>query len=142
MQTQIIQKAIVLNKSGDMLMVRRSKTDVRRPLQWDLPGGMYEDGEELMPSVRREIDEETGLRVTHLLPIYSTTRVRRWNDEEGGHISNVVFIFYKAMAESTEVELSNEHDKFQWKPINEAVNDYDYDLHKDLLKYAIKNELV
>ena len=63
MKTRIVQKAVVLNDAGEVLMLRRSKTDTRRPMQWDLPGGLREENEELLAGVEREITEETGLSV-------------------------------------------------------------------------------
>jgi 8-oxo-dGTP pyrophosphatase MutT (NUDIX family) len=141
MKTQVIQKAVIFNDSGEILMLRRSKTDVRRPGEWDLPGGLYEDGEELFESVNREITEETGLSVTDLLPVYTKTEIRSWKDGKTEHQTNAVFIFYVAKAVSTNVKLSWEHDKLQWKPIEDAVKEFEYYLHKELLEHIIKNQL-
>ena len=35
----VAQKAIIYNENGEILTIRRSKTDRKRPLTWDLPGG-------------------------------------------------------------------------------------------------------
>ena len=142
MKTRIVQKAIVVNPMGEMLMLRRSATDERRPLDWDLPGGLFEKGEELRQSIEREIDEETGLSVTDVLPIYSKTEIRNFKKAGREYTENVLFIFYSAKAQSTDVKLSFEHDKFQWKAITEAVKEFEYYLHKDTLNHIIKNELL
>jgi len=142
MKTQVVQKAVVLNKMGEMLMLRRSKTDIRRPLQWDLPGGLCEDGEELIASVNREIIEETSLKVTELMPIYAKTEIRNWKDENGQHEMNVVFIFYVGKTSSNDVRLSYEHDKFQWKPIETAQDEFEYYLHREVLKHLKENKLI
>jgi 8-oxo-dGTP pyrophosphatase MutT (NUDIX family) len=142
MKTQVVQKAIILDEKGQMLMLRRGKTDERRPLQWDLPGGLHEENEELMESVRREITEETGLQVTGLEPIYSKTEVRTWKNHGKEYTQNAVFIFYKARAASTDVKISYEHDKFQWKPVVQALEEYEYKLHGELIKYALDNDLL
>ena len=47
---------------GDrVLLVRRARAPLRG--QWSLPGGLVEVGETLSQALRREIHEETGLRV-------------------------------------------------------------------------------
>jgi 8-oxo-dGTP diphosphatase len=142
MYTRIVQKAVILDKDNRMLMLRRSNTDVRRPLQWDLPGGLYEEGEELIASVNREIDEETGLEVTDLRPIYSQTEVRNWKLDKEKKTENIVFIYYCARTGSNDVKLSLEHDKFQWKTIEEAEKEYEYKTQKEILRYIIDNQLL
>jgi 8-oxo-dGTP pyrophosphatase MutT (NUDIX family) len=142
MRSIVVQKAVVVNVEGNILLLRRSKTDVRRPLQWDLPGGMLELKEDLAQSVRREVKEESGLDVTDLLPIYATTEVRAWKDHEGAHTDSVTFIFYKASTKSGDVVLSFEHDKFQWAPLEKAINELEYDLHIKLLEYIRTNNLL
>jgi len=141
MKTRIVQKAVILHSDGDMLMLRRSKTDARRPLQWDLPGGIREKGEELLASVTREISEETGLEVSDLEPVYSKTEVRTWNDGKREHTNNVVFIFYTAHAKVKDVKLSFEHDQFEWQPMQRAVTKFEYPTQKQLLQHLLDNKL-
>jgi ADP-ribose pyrophosphatase YjhB (NUDIX family) len=51
----------VIVKGQQVLLVRRAREPLRG--QWSLPGGLVETGETLAAAVRREIAEETGLRV-------------------------------------------------------------------------------
>jgi len=51
----------VVAKGRQVLLVRRARAPLRG--QWSLPGGLVEAGETLAAAVRREIAEETGLRV-------------------------------------------------------------------------------
>jgi len=142
MKTDVIQKAVILNNKGEILMVRRSKADVRRPLQWDLPGGYLEEGEEFIASIRREIAEETALEVTDVELAYAKTEIRKWKDHEGPHVRNVIFLSYLAKAGAGDVTLSSEHDMFQWKPLAEAIEQYEYPTHRELLKHILDNQLL
>src|SRR5688572_23282078 len=100
MKTRIVQKAVVVNDDNKILILRRSKTDTRRPLQWDPPGGLCEESEQLKDSINREVLEETGLRVTRLKLSYAITDVRIWIDEKKlGHTENVIFMYYTAHSE-------------------------------------------
>ncbi len=142
MKTRVVQKAVVLNDAGEVLMLRRGKTDTRRPMQWDLPGGLREENEELLAGVEREITEETGLSVTDLSPVYAKTEIRTWNDGKTDHTENVVFIFYTAKTASKNVKLSSEHDHFEWQPIKRAIVQFEYYLHKELIQYLLDNKLL
>jgi 8-oxo-dGTP diphosphatase len=53
--------AVIVDDAGRVLLVRRGQ----EPLvgQWSLPGGALELGERLEDGVRREVEEETGLKV-------------------------------------------------------------------------------
>ncbi|MGH9434634.1 MAG: NUDIX hydrolase [Terriglobia bacterium] len=54
----------VVIRKASVLLIRRSKPPHQG--EWTVPGGMVEVGERLEAAVRREIREETGLRVEPL----------------------------------------------------------------------------
>lgn len=60
--------AVIRDGDGRVLLTQREDYEV-----WCLPGGHVEDGESLATAAKREVREETGLRVevTHLVGIYS-----------------------------------------------------------------------
>jgi 8-oxo-dGTP pyrophosphatase MutT (NUDIX family) len=142
MITRIIQKTVIFNAQNQTLMLRRSKTDIRRPLQWDLAGGIREDGEELLSGVKREILEETGLDINKIEPVYAKTEVKTWETKDGKKTENVVYIFYVAKTSETNIKISYEHDKFQWKSLDEAIEAFEYPLHRELLEHVKSHDLV
>ncbi len=103
----VSQKAVILNKQGEFLTIRRTKTAPYRPNTWDLPGGDLEFGEEAQKSIIREIKEETGLKVRDLKPFDVHSTINKDKDFW-------VTIGYKATAVSSKVALSFEHDQFKW----------------------------
>lgn len=138
MNAVVVQKALVVNKDGKILVLRRSDSDERRPLQWDLPGGHLEPGEEMIAGVEREIEEETGLKVSKTWPVYTKTEARKWN---GGNEASIVFVLYATHTTDTEVTLSFEHDKYDWKTVEEALPLYDYPLHIEFLSYILEHKV-
>ncbi|WP_328795836.1 NUDIX hydrolase [Halosaccharopolyspora lacisalsi] len=54
--------AVVHDRTGRLLMIRRANDPGRG--EWSLPGGRVERGESDDSALRREVHEETGLRVT------------------------------------------------------------------------------
>lgn len=61
--------AIIYNKKGEMLVVRRNRKPAKGTL--DLPGGFADPGETAEQGVAREVLEETGLVVTSSTYLFS-----------------------------------------------------------------------
>ena len=142
MKTDIVLKTFVLNSEGKILLLRRSESDTRRPLQWDLPGGMMDDGETLEQGAVREVKEESGAEITEQpRVIFSKAEVASWDDQNGHHGRNVIRIYFIAHVESPEVTLSYEHDKFEWVTFEEALNYIVYDRHKEVVQYILDNKI-
>jgi mutator protein MutT len=128
--------AILFNSEGKVLVLRRSKTDERRPLQWDLPGGHAEPGEEFEDALRREVHEETGQSI-------GTSDVRLIYETSGTFPDvRVNWLFFIAQSPSAEVTLSSEHDDFRWVPIDDAIRMVEYSPKHEALVHARDNGLL
>lgn len=55
--------AVIANRKGEFLVVRRSPGEDFLPNLWELPGGGVDAGEGLLEATVREVEEETGLKV-------------------------------------------------------------------------------
>lgn len=106
-QINVSIKAVVYRDDGKVLALRRTKTAPTRPLQWDLPGGILDYGEDTLAGIMREIKEEAGIDVVtvKLLDVISA-----FDDKDEFWVT----IGYSARAKSDTVQLSYEHDRFQW----------------------------
>lgn len=60
-------------RDGKLLLVRESESHSGQ--KWEVPGGGLDFGEDIPTTLRREIEEETGLKVTKIseAPIYVWT---------------------------------------------------------------------
>jgi 8-oxo-dGTP diphosphatase len=70
----------VLVRAGRVLLVRRGKAPLLG--RWTIPGGTVEHGEELATALRREMEEETSLRVEPREILAVLDRI----DRQGGRI--------------------------------------------------------
>jgi 8-oxo-dGTP diphosphatase len=136
MRTQIVAKALILGAPGQLLLLRRSQTDTRRPQEWDFAGGEIEEGEEISQGVTREIMEETGLNVktSEVKLIYAATI-----DYDKLSVTRLLFV---AKAPSEEVKLSYEHDKYQWVDYKTALELFPHPFYGVGLQYALDHNLL
>jgi 8-oxo-dGTP pyrophosphatase MutT (NUDIX family) len=125
----VVAKVFVQNISGQLLLLQRSETDPRRPLQWDLPGGMVEQNEFVEQAAARETFEEAGLKIDPLQLKLVYTQSITYDDSTG-------------VTTSDGVTLSYEHSAYQWASIEEALQILTYEIHHEALEYAIAAKLL
>ncbi|MFD7769270.1 NUDIX hydrolase [Streptomyces sp. NPDC059787] len=73
--------AVILNREGHAFAQKRSSDRRLFPGAWDIVGGHVEEGETLLAALAREIEEETGWRLTHVRRLLGTTT---WTGNDGG----------------------------------------------------------
>ena len=109
---RLIQKCIVVNHEGKILALKRAPDDHSRGGNWDLPGGGYEQGEDVLSAIKREVMEEVGLPVNSLYPIYFTNRI---GVNKGFFQGETVFATcYMCSDWAGKVTLSSEHTQYRW----------------------------
>jgi 8-oxo-dGTP diphosphatase len=82
----LVGSALIENDDG-LLLVANRRRDGR--VDWTPPGGVIDEGEEVLAGLTREVEEETGLRVTEWAgPVYLVDAEAR---EAGWHMKVEVF---------------------------------------------------
>jgi len=122
---RLLAKIFVFNEKGEILLLQRSRSDNRRPLGWDLPGGNVEYNEDPNEAVLRELMEEAGLQAHESQVFYVGT-------ETEDHY--IVTLLYKGSAATTDVLLSHEHEQFRWIKPADIVN---FDMPEKYVKSAL-----
>jgi 8-oxo-dGTP diphosphatase len=111
MQLFVGTKAIV-HYEGKVLLLRESTEyiDGSEQGKWDVPGGRIEASETLEEGLVREVKEECGLEVIKgkLLGAFDGFPIIR------GEKCHVVRLYYLCEAASNIVELSIDHDAYDW----------------------------
>ncbi|AOV94858.1 hypothetical protein AQV86_02940 [Nanohaloarchaea archaeon SG9] len=100
-----VAKGLIENQDGKFLMLKKSKDYEFTAGKWEQPGGKIEEGEDRFEALKREVKEETGLE------IHGSEDLVRIELEDENHINCYVL---HSSDFSGEIELSGEHEEFQW----------------------------
>jgi len=117
--------AIIVNDDNKMLLVKRGDggdNDIWMPNKWSLAGGEIEEGETPEKACKREILEETSLKITKFTESFTIQRN-----------NNVEYVFAcRYSGESTDVTLDFENVAYGWY----GVAEIDYlDIVPHLMEY-------
>jgi 8-oxo-dGTP pyrophosphatase MutT (NUDIX family) len=135
-QTHVVAKVLLVSPDNKVLTMKRSSTAPRRPSEDDIPGGWVDEGEDFTTAAIRETEEEAGIVLApeDINLIYTVTAMT----DKG----NTCWLFYVGHTQNTDVKLSDEHESFEWRTVEEAIESIQYQLHKDFLVYARDNDLL
>ena len=109
---QWVAVTVLVFRSDRVLSMQRAASQSAGPGLWEGVSGRVHPGEDPIATARREVAEETGLRVrfeARPITAYAASR-------QGEPMTVIVFA---ADHEEGEVELSDEHDAYRWCTLEE-----------------------
>ena len=113
-------KAILQRPDGTVLVM---KTGLFKTVEahWDLAGGRIQDGQSELETLRREIEEETGL-TEFGEPQYFGSCISNVQIPVGDIKVGLVLIAYLVpVSQDTEIQISKEHTETAWVDMAEAA---------------------
>lgn len=115
MELQVGVKVLIKNKSGKYLLVLRSTLkypEVKQP-KWDVVGGRIVSGTPLLENLKREVKEETGLKLLRVEKILAAQDILR---VAGKH---VVRLTYLGWADGKIKLDEEENTEYKWFSLSE-----------------------
>ena len=91
--SKIVAKIVIIDNKNRVLMLKRSQYHKKYAGELDLPGGHVKNGEPINKGLRREVEEETGIKIEEA-SFYKTIKNKH---------------FYYARYDSSPIKLSDEH---------------------------------
>jgi len=116
------------------LLLRSSRKDENKPEFWDFPKGVLEAKEKGLEAAIREAKEEAGVTDIEIIPEFKET-AQYFTRREGKSIPKFVAMFL-GETKKEKIELSWEHDKYEWLPFEEAHKKVSVPQMKEALKKA------
>lgn len=104
---------------------------------WDLAKGHVEEGEEELETALRELEEETGISNIDFLAGFRYPLSYKYMRK--GRLSHKQVVFFLAETDQSDVQISHEHQDFQWLPYEAAHAKLTFDNAKELLAAAKKH---
>lgn len=104
--------AIVLNPLNKVLLVFQTKNQY-----WEFPKGKIEHGEKELDTLRREIQEETGITEYRIFPRFRRTMQYDFQFEGKRIRRQVIYFLIKTRQR---VRVSDEHSQYKWLTFDQA----------------------
>lgn len=89
----VVAKVVILDSDNKVLLLKRSNYHKKFAGELDLPGGHLKEGENLISGLKREVFEETGLKIKN--PIFFEKQKDRY--------------YFFAKYNNKKIKLSDEH---------------------------------
>lgn len=112
-----------------LLLFKKYKTEY-----WDLPKGNIEKGEEPRATAEREAAEETGITALTFIPGFEEKL--KWVYRLEGQLRFKTVTYFLAETTTSEVIISQEHEKAGWFTLGEAEKVLKHKDTKELLRKA------
>lgn len=103
---------------------------------WNFPKGKLESGESDLDAAKRELNEETGITNIEILDGFEDTFGYSFLVKEG-LIKKVVKMFLAKYLNGS-INLSNEHEEYEWFDFKDALNILKFNNIRNALKVADK----
>ncbi|MCX6816153.1 MAG: NUDIX domain-containing protein [Candidatus Aenigmarchaeota archaeon] len=130
MELQVGMKALLKNREGKYLLLRRSPDKYpEAALRWDIPGGRINTGDLLMDNLKREIKEETNLDLKKEPKLVAAQDILRVQDR------HVIRLTYAGEIDGNPVLDTEESVDFGWFTSKEIKNLEHLDIYvKELIE--------
>lgn len=117
-------KAIIRNQKGEILLLRVNPSELkgyRGEPYWDLPGGRVQKGSSTEETLKRELEEETGITSLQRFKPFSLVLSKMRIPIGTGSVGLILSSYVCDVGDVGEMKLSREHIEAKWFPPKEAA---------------------
>lgn len=124
--------AVIYNKGKYLLLYRKAHGHYREG--WLFVRGLLEKNETAEAAVRREIQEETGIKDIFIVKGFREESQWFYSKEGKTVFKTAIYLF--AETSTDEVKVSKEHDGYEWLSFHEAYPRLTFDNDRKILRKA------
>lgn len=131
---QVGVKAFLKNKDGKYLLLHRSSEKYKGTKgSWDIVGGRIDPGSPLLENLKREVTEETQLKITSEPKLIYAQDIILTEKER-----HIVRLTYTASTDGEPILDTQENVEFKWLNIDELKKQEDLDIYvKEILEKGL-----
>lgn len=125
---QIGIKAVITNKNSEILVLDTGDWHLKnQERHWDIPGGRIQEGSTIAETLKREVQEETGIIKVTSSEFFTAVSANFPDREIDGHMVGLVLMVYKVkVPKDSKITLSEEHSGYEWVAPAEAAKRLTY----------------
>lgn len=124
-----VAAAIVVNTQNKILIMKRSNNKKIHPNLWGLPAGGVKTNEKLKQAIKREIVEETSLKVEILKKGPTINVPVKYGEDK--------ITFFLAKSGRSSVKLNDEHSEYKWVTIKDTLK-YKFGINRSEVKKVLQ----
>jgi ADP-ribose pyrophosphatase YjhB (NUDIX family) len=134
MNLQVGVKAFLRNKDGKYMLLHRSLEKYKGTKgSWDIVGGRIDPGSSLLENLKREITEETRLKIISEPKLICAQDIILTGKE-----CHIVRLTYTASADGEPILDTSENVEFRWLNIDDLKKQEDLDIYvKEILERGL-----
>lgn len=115
-------KALIEDEKGNILLLHApgwAKNNT--PPHWDIPGGRIQEGQVVEDALKREIEEETGIKKVRSVSFFTAVISKHEIPFEDRILGLVLMIYKITIPVGSKITLSHEHTEYEWVEPKEAA---------------------
>jgi predicted house-cleaning noncanonical NTP pyrophosphatase (MazG superfamily)/8-oxo-dGTP pyrophosphatase MutT (NUDIX family) len=116
-------KGLIENKDNEILLLKAIVKDpqVATKPYWDLPGGRVEESQAALDVLKREIEEETGIKKICNITLFHTLISNHISKYKNKDMRLLLVVYKVNIPENSRITLSHEHLSYEWVERKEAA---------------------
>ena len=129
-EQRVVVSAIIAHRDK-FLILKRSSSEKIFPKKWEFPSGKVEFGESIGDTLKREVEEETGLTIRSSKFLSSRSYTFDYQDDDGYKTRHNIELMFIVRVNEGRTRLSSAHENISWVTPEESKS---YDIFKNLPK--------
>ena len=120
---QVGVKVLITNSEGKILVLDSGKWHLKHQKRhWDIPGGRIQEGHSALDTLRREVEEETGIKKMNNPEFFTAVISNFIEIPVNGRMVGLLLMVYKVtIPKDSKIVLSEEHTGHEWVNAKEAA---------------------